>query len=137
MVVRLPYTPIWIPLCSTIPTVDRNDPCDPRENSKNFSQRARVGPHAQIGLVRVTHIAWPKIYTPVWNAHMGPHAKLGLARVAHTPHSHHHTAVSCARPCSRPPHGCVSHTANHIAKYTPMWHRQCGFLAFAVARFFE
>ncbi|KAH1045585.1 hypothetical protein J1N35_036369 [Gossypium stocksii] len=58
----------------------------------------RVGPHAQIGLARVAHMAWPKIHTSVWHAHVGPHAQFGLARVAHT-------AIL------QPPHGRVLHTA--------------------------
>ncbi|KAK5837126.1 hypothetical protein PVK06_012936 [Gossypium arboreum] len=52
-----------------------------------------MGPNSQIGLARVTHMAWPKTHTPVWRTRL-----VGLAHVAHTT-------------TPTPPDGRVLHTA--------------------------
>ncbi|KAK5793719.1 hypothetical protein PVK06_034873 [Gossypium arboreum] len=51
------------------------------------------------------------------------------------PHSSHHMAVCCARPCLHRPYDLVSYMVIHTDDHTPVWRLQIHFLAFAEASF--
>ncbi|KAH1047646.1 hypothetical protein J1N35_038430 [Gossypium stocksii] len=91
------------------PTVDRSDPYDPRENSKFWAHM----------------LVWPTRPGLIPTCLCSPHGHTHITTqpyLAHGPAFAGHTVVS-------------SHRANHMCDYTPVWHQQNSFSAFAEVQF--